>query len=130
MKALIGLAISIAAILGVASISEAQPPAGQEYPTTADDTWQVTGLQPSRVLPWRTQVYDMVEHNGRVYVAGRFTHVRRNNGTWYWAQRTGLTTTWTDQNVNSASGYGYRVLTLSGSQRSSPRNCSPTTIRP
>jgi hypothetical protein len=56
----------------------AQPLPNQELSINAESTWQVTGVGPSETIAWNAQVFTMVETQGRVYVGGRFTGVRRN----------------------------------------------------
>jgi len=52
----------------------------------------------------------------------------RSGGTYWWAGRTGVATTWTDSNATSGASYSYTVETLAGNDRSGTRTCSPNPI--
>jgi len=51
----------------------------------------------------------------------------RNGGTYFWANRTGVTTSWTDSGVDDQSSYLYRVFTRSATSSSTARWCTGAT---
>jgi len=75
----VGLFALVTVGLG-ATAADAQPAAGREISINADSSWQVANIQPSVTVDWNSLVFAMVEHQGRVYVGGRFGAVRANGG--------------------------------------------------
>ncbi len=77
--ALLAATTALAAFPGPAA--EAAPRNGTELSINPIDTWQVTGLGPATEIDWASQIWAMVETQGRVYIGGRFTGVRKDENT-------------------------------------------------